>query len=99
MDASGAETPRFGGQEFLDLRAIELVARTATQIEMHIKECDQRSREKHEARRLLAKSVARIHERLDAMLGKWLRLSWAGIGGLLLLIGYLLTQGVPWHRL
>lgn len=78
--------------------AINVSREALTKIDAHVVTCMRRNQDESEARTEMVKSIGRVHQRLDDLMGRWLRAGLGVMGGLLVLIGWLLINGRPWER-
>ena len=76
--------------------ALRIATEALTRLDAHEDRCGDRYAEIVKSNARTAESLTRIHERIDGLLGKWFTAGAVLIGGLVSIIAYLLTAGVPW---
>ena len=87
-------------QKQLDTRALELAQRALTKVEGLEKHSDERYNamrsDIHEQNASILESFSRLHSRIDGIFKYGIAIGASVIMLLLAVIGYLITQGVPW---
>lgn len=87
-------------QEQIDSRAIELARDALSRIESHERRCDERWTEVRkdliEIKQAVHGGNKELHDRIDELVNRWLRVAGWIIAGLLSLCGFLAARAMGW---